>query len=297
MEKATNINLLTGGAEAYVDGTGKVYADIPEFSSKVKQALAEKQLRYVSVEIYEFDKRDAAEAPYLSEVTLLGRDPPVVPGTKLPTLFELLKGDGLSTNKETSIAAFTRKVTGQDCRFIKVEREGTMNKEGSCMDEEKLKAELATKEAEAAAFKKEWEELKSTGKQHEAQAYFGKLRDDGKLPPALFEKVVALDIRLEEAERKELRALVGEFETKVDLSCTHIVDKKKKKGWGWVGIPGSDTLTAKIRAFQKEKCFASFEGVINALYTVQPSLFEEGGRGIIRPYSTESIIKPGTGVA
>lgn len=66
-----------------------MYADISEFSHEVKQALVEKKLRYMPVEIYEYDKRDAAEAPYLWAVTLLGRDLPAVLGTKLPTLFDL----------------------------------------------------------------------------------------------------------------------------------------------------------------------------------------------------------------
>ena len=65
-----------------MDGAGKVYADIPEFSSKVKRALSEKHLRYVSAEIYEFDKQDTAAAPYLKATALLGRDTPAVPGTR-----------------------------------------------------------------------------------------------------------------------------------------------------------------------------------------------------------------------
>lgn len=45
-----------------MDGGGKVYADIPEFPSKVKQALAEKRLRSVPAGV---GKQGAAAAPYL----------------------------------------------------------------------------------------------------------------------------------------------------------------------------------------------------------------------------------------
>lgn len=110
------------------------------------------------------------------------------------------------------------------------------------MGEEHLKAALAAKEAEAVDFKKELDELKSAGWKQEAEAYFGKLRDEGKLTPALFEKAVALDIRLDDAARKELRTLFSEFEPTVDLSGAHLADKQKV-------APAGDGVTAKIRAF------------------------------------------------
>jgi hypothetical protein len=57
-----------------MDGAGKVFADIPEFSAEVKKAIAENKLRYRSAEIYEFDKIDPEQPPYLRAVALLGRD-------------------------------------------------------------------------------------------------------------------------------------------------------------------------------------------------------------------------------
>ena len=171
-----------------MDGAGKVYAEIPEFSSKVKHALAEKMLRYVSAEIYEFDKRDANEPPYLRAVSLLGRDAPAVQGTKIGAFEELVKGGTVtSLNAEEFIAAFTRKVTADDRQSVKTE---TVLPEGIMEETEKLKAELAAKCAETAAFKQELEALKNAGRKQDAEAYFGKLWDEGKLPPALFEKVV-----------------------------------------------------------------------------------------------------------
>jgi hypothetical protein len=255
-----------------MDGAGKVYADIPGFSPEARHAIADKQLRYVSAEIYEFDKRDAAEAPYLRAAALLGRSTPAVQGTRIPAMFEeLVKGGtvtSLQNEDEELIAVFTRKVTAED--FRSVEEPKKNKKEEPSMDEEKLKAALAAKEAEAAMFKKELDELKTAGRKREAEGCFGKLRDEGKLTPALFERAVALDIRLDDGARKDLRSLFSELETKVDLSGAHVADKQK-------AAPAGDTVTAKVRAFQKEKGIATFAEAAEALYAAQPGLFEEGG--------------------
>ena len=137
---------------------------------------------------------------------------------------------------------------------------------------EELEKELEKSKADAAAFQKELADLKNEGRKTEAEAFFGRLRDGGKLPPAIFEKAVALDTRLGEEDRKEFRALFSALETKVDLSGKHTADKKNAPA------PAADAaeLTAKIRAYQKEKKLASFEEAANAMYADKPELFEEG---------------------
>jgi hypothetical protein len=264
-----------------MDGAGKVFANVPEFSAQVKQAMAEKKLRYVSAEIYEFDKTDPTKPPYLRSIALLGRDSPQIPATRLPSLFGLFSGGTVTTiDEQEHIAAFTRKVNTEDTLSFKqdepeADKPLTENhQEVSSMDEaEKLKAELAAKEAELAAFRKENEDLKNAGKKQESEAYFGKLRDEGKLPPALFEKAVALDIRLGEAEQKEFRALFGELEAKVDLSLTHAASKKRAPA-----PPASGTdVAAKVRAYQAEHKLETYAEAAKALYAEKPELFEEGG--------------------
>jgi hypothetical protein len=123
--------------------------------------------------------------------------------------------------------------------------------EGSSPAAGELLAKLDQSVNETAAFKKELADLKSAGAKKESEAFFSKLRDEGKLPPALFEKAVALDARLGEEERKEIRSLFSALETKVDLSGKHVVDKNTAAG------AGDAALTAKIRSFQKEKGLAS----------------------------------------
>ncbi|MDR1175336.1 MAG: phage protease [Treponema sp.] len=261
-----------------MDGAGKVFAEVPEFSDQVKQAMAEKKLRYVSAEIYEHDKVDASNPPYLRAVALLGRAAPQIPGLRLPSLFSLLpEGTVTTLDEQEHIAAFTRKVNAGDARSFKQDAEELRpeNHEEVSMDEaEKLKAELTAKDAELAAFKKENEDLKNAGRKQESLVFFGKLRDEGKIPPALAEEAAELDARLGEEERKNYRALFSRFEPKVDLSGTHKADKKNAP----LSPAGSeDLLSAKIRAFRKEKNFSSFAEAAEALHAEKPELFEKGG--------------------
>ncbi|MDR1587299.1 MAG: hypothetical protein LBS57_07590 [Treponema sp.] len=259
-----------------MDKDGKVYAVIPEFSLEARHAIAEKKLRYISVEIYEFDKVTKGEPPYLKAVALLGRDNPAVTGTKIPAFFSLATGGVVNTvDEETHISTFTRRVSAEEFKTLSAEgqetrEDNTMGKGESSQSAEELIAKLEESEKKIAAFQKENEELKNAGRKQEAEAFFGSLRDEGKLPPALFEKAVALDVRLPEEDRKEIRAMFSVLEAKVDLSGSHRADKKNAPA-----PAASDAdLTAKIRAFQKEKKLASFADAADALYAEKPELFD-----------------------
>jgi hypothetical protein len=127
---------------------------------------------------------------------------------------------------------------------------------------------MAAQSAELAAFKKENAELKNAEKKSEAAAFFSKLRDEGKLTPALFDKAVALDARLDDAQRTELRAMFGELGAVVNLSGEHTASKGKAAG----GEGGSSA--SKVRAYQKEKGIATFAEAAQALYESNPEVFE-----------------------
>lgn len=257
-----------------MDGAGKVFAQVPEFSADIKKKIVEGKLRYISAEFYEFDKINAEQPPYLKAVALLGRDTPAVAGTKI-TLFTLMAGGGLAVVDEAEhITAFTRKAGADEIKHLTKE-----GQQGGAMDEleklkvqaESLRTELAVEKEKAAAFQRENEELRNTEKKSEAVAYFEKLRNEGKLPPALFEKTVALDTTLAEEQRKAFRALFGELDQIVDTSGKHVAEKKH------AASAHAGTLTAKIRAFQKEKHLATFAEAAEAMYAEHPNLFEEGG--------------------
>jgi hypothetical protein len=260
-----------------VDGAGKVWAVIDDFSADVKKAIAEKKLRYISAEFWEYDKRDGNESPYLKAIALLGRDTPAVPGAKLPTVFDRSGGVMSVLDEKEFITAFTRKLNAEDkAVFGTSGAEINQVHEEAKMDDEKLKsleAELAAAKAQIAAFQKENESLRDGERKADAQAFFAKLRDEGKLPPALFEKAVELDAKMTDDGRKEYRALFSALEAKVDLSGTHAAPKDR--------APPADAvkanLTAKIRAYQKEKGFATFSEAADAFYAANPGAFDEGG--------------------
>jgi hypothetical protein len=273
-----------------MDKDGKVFAAINDFSLEARHAIAEKKLRYISVEIYEFDKINKDDPPYLKAVALLGRDTPAVTGTKIPAMFSSIFSGGVvnTADEENKISTFTRKMNAEDIKLLSgngcVNAEGQKNqREDFAMGKtaEELQAELEKSNAriaeleksagQLAAFQRENEELKNAGKKQDAEAYFGKLRDEGKLPPSIFDRAVALDARLGEEDRKEIRSLFAALETKADLSGKHFADKKNASS---PAASGSD-LTAKIRAFQKEKNLASFAEAATAMYADKPELFEE----------------------
>jgi hypothetical protein len=271
-----------------MDGAGKVFAVVEDFSADVKKAVAEKKLRYISVEFWERDRRgEGNEPPYLKAVALLGRDMPAVQGAKLPACFS--QGVMSVLDEKEFITAFPRKVDAEDKAAFSgtggAENQGSTelgnHEEVKRMDElekmkaqyERLSGELAAANERIAAFEKENGELKNAERKTEAATFFAKLRDEGKMPPALFEKAVELDAKMTEEGRKEYRALFSALEAKVDLSGNHAAPKGK--------VPAADVananLTAKIRAFQKEKGFSTFSEAADAFYTANPGAFDEGG--------------------
>ena len=253
----------------------KVFATINDFSLEARHAIAEKKLRYISVEIFEFDKVNKDDPPYLRAVALLGRDTPAVAGTKIPAMFSKdFSGGVVTADEENHISVFTRKMNAEDIQNLSASEGQETNQEEFAMAKtaEELAKELEESNRQSAAFQKELADLKNAGRKKEAESFFTKLRDEGKLPPAVFEKAVALDTRLGDEDRAELRSVFSALEVKVDLSGKHTADKKDAPE-SPAGF-GSD-LTAKIRAYQKEHKLASFAEAADAMFAEKPELFNE----------------------
>jgi len=282
---------------------GKVYADVKDVSREARQAIAEKKLRYVSVELYEFDKckETQGQPPYLRAVALLGRDTPAVAGTRVPMFSAFCQ----HADEENHVTTFTRKVGAEDIRALSLGAGESTEEEAGVGNEEqeeieKLKAEVGELKARVEALEKGAEGPREGGngafgkqpaqddrvpdarfdkavaarlqelERQDAAAFYGGLRDAGKLPPAQYGKAVALDLRLGGEERKEARALFAALEAKVDLSGRHVADKK-----GAPEAPGfGSALNARIKAYQKEHEL-SFADAASALFAAKPELFEE----------------------
>ena len=261
-----------------MDGAGRVYAVVTDVSADLKRKVAEKKLKYMSVEIYENDKVDENQPPYLRAIALLGRDTPAVAGAKLPAYFSFAPGGIVCFAKEEEhTTVFTSKVGAAEIKTFSGGPGEESNEPEVNMDEvvqaqfEKLKADFAAQNAEVAALQKENAELQNAGRRSESEAYFGKLRDEGKITPAQFSNVVGIDCGLEGEERKNFRTLFAGASPQVDLSGNHAAPKGKAPE----ARSESAALTAKIRAFQKEKHLDSFAEAAEALYAEKPELFEE----------------------
>lgn len=261
-----------------MDGSGKVFAMVDDVTADVKKKVAEKKLKYMSVEIFENDKIDEKQPPYLRAIALLGRDTPAVGIAKLPSAFSFANGGVLCfANEEDHTTVFTSKVGTDGIKTFSVEEEKSMEvnmDEKTNAEVEKLRADFAAQNAKISALETENAELKNAGKKAESEAFFGKLRDEGKITPAQFASYVSLDCKLEGDERKDYRALFEKASPQVDLSGKHTAPKSK--------APDSRSenagLTAKIKAFQKEHKLESFQEAAEAMYAENPEAFsEEGG--------------------
>jgi hypothetical protein len=236
----------------------------------------------MSCEIWEFDKVDDTKPPALKSIALLGRDTPAVAGAKLPAFFSM--GFASSASEDDHTATFTRKVAGDDIGVFSGEPESvhtdrTQFTEVNNMDElekmkaetEKLRMDFAAQGAQVAALQKENAELKNAGKKAESEAYFSKLRDEGKITPAQFDNAIGIDSKLEGDAQKDFRAMFAAAAPQVDLSGNHAAPKSKAPP------PRAETasLTAKIKAFQKEHKLATFEDAADAMYAEKPEAFAE----------------------
>jgi hypothetical protein len=260
-------------ASVRMDKDGKVYAVINDFSHDARLAIAEKKLRYVSVEIFTNDEINKDDPPYLRAVALLGRDAPAVLGTKIPAMFSSLFSGGVvnTVDKENHVSTFARKLNAEDIQTLSANEGQKNQQEDFAMGKtaEELEKELEKSRAETAAFQKELSDMKNAGRKTDAEAFFGKIRDEGKLPPAIFDRVVALDTRLGEEDRKEIRSLFSALGAIVDLSGKHVADKKNAPD---TSVAGTD-ISAKVKAFQKEKKLPSFAEAASALFAEKPELF------------------------
>ncbi|MBN2536387.1 MAG: hypothetical protein JXB88_26120 [Spirochaetales bacterium] len=267
-----------------MDNIGKVYAEIPELSAEVLAAIAQKKLKYVSAEIFKFDEINPDDPPYLRAIALLGRDTPAVVTAKLPSFFSMFAGGTITSIDETKhLITFTCKLNISESPNTDIspspakqtgDNQSNINKESTMTETEKLTQELEKTKAELDTYKQENETLKASAGRKDAETFFSKLRDNGNLPPALFDRAVALDQKLSDDVRKEYRNLVSAFEKKVNMDEDHNADKKKADS-----IPETDEeLSAKIRAFQAERGIESFLKAAEILFQEKPGLFKEGGK-------------------
>jgi hypothetical protein len=90
----------------------------------------------MSVELYENDKVDENQPPYLRAIALLGRDTPAVAGAKLPAYFSLATGGMVCFAKEEEhTTVFTSKVGAAEIKTFSGDTEKESNEPEVHMDE------------------------------------------------------------------------------------------------------------------------------------------------------------------
>jgi len=287
--------------------TGEVFADIPneDISPQLRQWLLDKNLRYISSEIAEFDKKDEKVPPYLVRIAFLGRSIPAVPTTKVPALFRRVMetigiGKFAAPENESgaSVVRFCRKLDPVAINELRKATQGAsseitshnqaadpgsrpvefQSKEGSMGEKElqdentRLKAENAALSGRLTAFETKDRETKEVAAKQDAEAFFGKLRDDGMITPAQFEKAVAVDIGMTEDSRKDYRSLFSKEGRKpvAGLGAGHFASAETAQG----ERPLNGSLVGEIRSFAKEQKI-SFEEASRRLHKERPELFGE----------------------
>ena len=285
-----------------------------EISPQLKTWITDRNLRYVSAEIAERDLKEAETPPYLVRVAFLGRSIPAVNTARVPSLFrKLLEVVGFGRREEApsdgvQMVHFCRRLpdgaVGELLAMAAVAGAGSAaanaelntasaslagkgpaafqsGMEVSTMGEKELQEEVARLKAENGTqanklklFAAAENDAKASAAKKDAEAYYGALRDSGKLTPAKFEKAVSVDIVLGEKERESLRALFAKDEVTpvIGLGREHVATGDRTDG----EKPLSGSLVKEIQSFAKKEKI-SYEDAARRLHEERPALFGQEG--------------------
>jgi hypothetical protein len=256
-----------------------------------------------------------AGAPYLLRLAFLGRSIPQIPTTKIPALFKRMlfavgfgKGEP-ETIDGVRVVQFCRKIDASAIEEIRADLaahkepqkqeptqaafSGSLVKQNSIkevpMTEKELQDENARLKAENAQIRSDLSsrdtkiaefEKKVTAQTEEqnkkaAEAYFGALRDKGRLTPVQFEAAVKLDVGMTTENRAIYRSLFGEsMKPVVHIGVDHVVTPDRAKSEA--GEAAGDLVT-RVNAFAK-KGGISYQEAAKRLNEEHPELFMKEAR-------------------
>jgi hypothetical protein len=265
-----------------VDGAGKIFAAFSEFSHDLKMAIMEKKLKYCSIEVLENDKIDPNQPPYLARVAFLGRSLPAIPTTLIPAQFSMAFGSITAfQDKEKNSTTFFRKLDINEFDFNSASADENKKEEEIPMtpeerieiddlkkDNAEMKAALNKANERIEEFSKDGEAAKTIDAKKESEVFFSNLRDEGKLPPAVFQKTVDFDLTLNPDQKKAFRETISSFEKIVDTNGGHFANKEK------AGEQIEGNLVEKITTYQTENEISSFEHAARICKQKYPDWFE-----------------------
>lgn len=148
----------------------------------------------------------------------------------------------------------------------------------SMTDEEKekfsqLEKENADKTARIAQFEQQEKENKKETAKKDAESFYQKFRDDGKITPVEFSEVVGLDVTLTEEQRaiqrKQFSALFEKRSPVVSLAAGHVASKDTCFS---ENEKTNASVNAQVRKYAREHKI-SFSEAVEVLSAEKPELF------------------------
>lgn len=247
-----------------VDGSGKVFAVVPNPSPEMVGWIQTNRLRYLSVEMsYDLNERGEPTNPQLIRMCALGRSIPAVPTTRIRAEFDRT-GDVLTIHT-TDDGTFV--LARLSASFDAAEHTNTPQEEDGMDTDTGTGAPTAALDEHARAqleqLRRRNEELERRERERESAAFVATVGGTG-LAPAVRELAAALDAKLGEADRAQYRELLGKLAPPVTLGRETTIKQAQ-------GPEGS--LASQVRAYQRTHKIETFEAALDGLRAESPELF------------------------
>lgn len=247
-----------------LDNAAQVFAIIPEPSPDIVGWIQTRKLRYVSVELaFDYDQDKSPINPRLIRIAALGRSIPAVPTTRIKASFALAQGGLLvDESDDNTLTAFGRLAWEETDEEDEMGEKNRQPETTSAPSVEELQARLAAAEAKNA-------ELEQADRLRSSEAFMATVGGTG-LPPAVRSEAAAFDAGLSDEARGQFRTLLGKMAPVVSLGRKHEADKPAVT---------AGSLSAQVKAYQREHNIGTFAEAMSALRATRPELFAdvEGG--------------------
>ncbi|HPO48700.1 MAG TPA: hypothetical protein PLO89_00090 [Spirochaetota bacterium] len=197
-----------------IDGQGKIFATDYEMDDYLKEKIAKKNLKKVSIEIF---GNGSEEKPFqILGVAVLGRTPPAVNQTFLPNIFQKIFGKEENKEEKTNFFSFDIDEDLKKSFSQQPSDEGNLTKGEEPMTEDEKKAfadmqnSITQLSNENKQLKEDFAKLASAKQEDNSKAFFEKKVEEGVILPANLPNVLKTFNSLQTDEQKEnFKAMFG----------------------------------------------------------------------------------------
>jgi len=220
-----------------IDGQGRIFATEYEFNKHLNNLIGEKKLRYVSAEITGNPEKEIT----ITGVAFLGRTPPQLTQTLLQ--FNATTDKRLVGFNKLNKNIFKNRGEKMNDKKLIEELQNNFSKMKEEFDKKfsALETENKTLKEENAKFSQAINEKNKLETEKESREFFLKKQEEGKIPPAFFEKAVSIDNTLVGEAKTNFRSFIegldkvmtfgtvlkddGTDDKKVTTSTSEIINK------------------------------------------------------------------------